>query len=203
MSKRIIEELQTCMDVIRNLTVSLGQENEQAQTVIRDLLEGVQAAQSILESMVEDREAGSEPTNLVEVIERAARFALATRDFDIDWQLDTPLAIVSVDPGRLWDVILNLVLNAFDADAHSLTIRLESRERAHRVEIEDDGTGVPEHLRQRIFDPGVSTKGQARGQGLSISRATIESFGGTLELAAARSGTGARFVIDLPAVTLE
>lgn len=199
MVKRLSDELQSCLNLIRELSESLGDESEQTEVVLRELLARAEAARTALLRMVAIRDADAEPTNLVEVLERAARFALATRDLDIEWQLDTPLAIVAADPGRLWDVVLNLILTAVDAKARSLVIRLESTEKRHRVEIEDDGTDVAAADRARLFDS--TAVGRSR-RSLNGARDIIESFGGDIELTAPVEKPGVRLVISLPAVTL-
>jgi signal transduction histidine kinase len=71
--------------------------------------------------------------------------------------------------------------------------------RGDRVELalEDDGPGVPEALRARLFEPFFSTKARAGGLGLAITRRLVEDAGGTLELEA-RAPTGSRFAVRLP-----
>jgi two-component system OmpR family sensor kinase len=65
--------------------------------------------------------------------------------------------------------------------------------------VEDDGPGVPEDLRERVFERfvrGEGDRGSSSGLGLSIVRAVVESHGGTVALEDARPG--ARFVVRLP-----
>jgi signal transduction histidine kinase len=66
------------------------------------------------------------------------------------------------------------------------------------ISVADDGTGIPESIRERVFEPFFTTKdvGRGTGQGLSISRAMIERHGG--ELSFESSGRGTTFYIRLP-----
>ena len=78
---------------------------------------------------------------------------------------------------------------------------MKALEDGHRVRIEvsDTGPGVPASLRERIFEPFVTTKevGKGTGLGLSVCRGLVEAAGGRLELDASYA-PGAKFVIELP-----
>jgi two-component system CitB family sensor kinase/CitB family two-component system sensor histidine kinase MalK len=66
-----------------------------------------------------------------------------------------------------------------------------------RVELQDNGPGIPAALRSRIFDFGVSTKGAGRGRGLAIVRESVESQGGRIEVSST-SNAGTTFTLTLP-----
>jgi signal transduction histidine kinase len=116
-----------------------------------------------------------------------------------------PQALVS--PGRLAQVVVNLLLNAADAMAGKGTIVVACEEAEHKVTltVSDEGPGVAGENRRKIFDPFFTTKpvGQGTGLGLPVSRSIVESFGGTLELAPAVAGQGAKFVLTLPSASGE
>ena len=117
---------------------------------------------------------------------------------------------VHVSPQRLTQVLLNLLLNAAaalgerpDRPARALTVRASlSSESIARIEVEDNGPGVPVDLRERIFDPFVTTKdvGSGTGLGLAVCRSIIEGAAGRIYVDADYTG-GARFVVELPAMT--
>jgi two-component system NtrC family sensor kinase len=99
-------------------------------------------------------------------------------------------------------VFLNLINNAVEAVTRDGQIRLSVRPAGGGVEVAvaDDGPGIPEPLRARIFDPFVSTKtGSPRnaGLGLAICRETMGALGGRLELKG-DSERGATFVAWFP-----
>lgn len=106
-------------------------------------------------------------------------------------------------PDSLQQVLLNLVLNARDAMVECEDKRLEITGRHENgcvvVDVEDGGSGVPEALQERIFDPFFSTKppGSGTGMGLAVSRQIIEGLNGTL-VCENRAGQGAKFTITLP-----
>ena len=67
------------------------------------------------------------------------------------------------------------------------------------VAIEDSGPGIPEDVRQHLFEPFVTTKSGGRGLGLSLVARIIEDHGGVIEVTDASAGPGTRFTVYLPA----
>jgi signal transduction histidine kinase len=109
-----------------------------------------------------------------------------------------------VVPSRLVQVLVNLMMNAADAMAGrgTIVVSCEVENRRVLVSVADEGPGIDKALRRKVFDPFFATKpvGQGSGLGLSVSRSIVESFSGTLELAPAVEGQGAKFVLSLPGV---
>ena len=66
--------------------------------------------------------------------------------------------------------------------------------------IEDSGQGIPEELRERIFEPFVSTKQHGTGLGLAVSYGIMERHQGSLSLIPPRYGDGACFELVLPLI---
>ena len=92
--------------------------------------------------------------------------------------------------------------NAIEAAAGPVQVALTSRHAGDAVEVQvvDDGPGVPEELRDRLFEPYFTTKTSGTGLGLAICRRLVEAHGGSIRLDATRPGE-TRFVIRLPAST--
>ncbi len=105
-----------------------------------------------------------------------------------------------VESAKFSQVLLNLGLNALDAVQLGGHIWLRAEGGADggwRIAVCDDGPGVPEAEKERIFEPFYSGKSEGTGLGLLISRKIVESYGGSLR-AADRPGGGACFEIHLP-----
>jgi len=104
---------------------------------------------------------------------------------------------VQADPGRLRQVLANLLLNAAQAGAAAIELRGEQAGSQARLEIRDDGRGIEGALRSHIFDPFASGRAGGVGLGLAISRRIVERHGGALRLLEA-DGPGAAFELTLP-----
>ena len=113
-----------------------------------------------------------------------------------------PLSFVA-DRVQIQQVLLNLLLNAFDAVAEneSGSRRIEVLARASRasvsVEVTDSGRGMDESTLARIFQPFFTTKPGGMGLGLSISQTIVAAHGGTLSARSA-PGMGTTFRMELP-----
>ncbi len=105
------------------------------------------------------------------------------------------------DHAKLLQVMVNLLRNALQVSSSGDEVRLDAVETPEGLAlgVEDDGPGVPAEVREHLFDPFVSTKGEhGVGIGLYMSRLVAEHHGGVLRLSPTRSGRGARFELLLP-----
>jgi signal transduction histidine kinase len=104
-------------------------------------------------------------------------------------------------PGKLNQVFMNLLSNAFHAVQGNgdVWIRTRSGEGVVEVEIEDNGVGIPKENLKRIFEPFFTTKpvGQGTGLGLSISYGIVEQHGGKIQVASIPQ-KGTAFTVRLP-----
>ncbi|HZE74973.1 MAG TPA: HAMP domain-containing sensor histidine kinase [Gemmatimonadales bacterium] len=125
-------------------------------------------------------------------------------DFDQSGALATALPAVRGVEDRLAHALLNLLMNAHEALAGGVgtTIRVSARVvaggRMVELAMEDDGPGVSAAVRDRLFQPFVTTK-QGRpltGLGLAVTRMLVEEAGGAVRHEP--TGSGAKFVVELP-----
>ncbi|MBK1784611.1 GAF domain-containing sensor histidine kinase [Prauserella cavernicola] len=105
------------------------------------------------------------------------------------------------DSDRLVQVFTNLLANAVKASPRGSPVRLESSCSEHTVEVHviDEGPGVPEDLRERVFEPFVQADSthteQGAGLGLTITRGIVQAHGGHVAVA---KGPGSAFTVTLP-----
>lgn len=145
--------------------------------------------------------------SLSKLIEEASALALIgekDRQVDVRLALDPAADAVYADRVQVQQVLLNLIRNGIDAmqDGNSrrraLLITSEVTEEGwSRVSVADTGPGIADEVRERLFQPFMTTKPQGMGVGLSISRSIIEAHGGRI-WAEANPGGGALFRFTLP-----
>jgi signal transduction histidine kinase len=109
------------------------------------------------------------------------------------------------DAARISQAVLNLVSNGIDAaaeDGGSVTIRLVTDASSVRVQVDDNGPGISEQMRDRAFEPFTTTKPQGKGTGLglAITRQIIDDHGGVVSLTDRPNRKGARAELLLPLV---
>jgi C4-dicarboxylate-specific signal transduction histidine kinase len=107
---------------------------------------------------------------------------------------------ISVERYRLYQVLLNLLRNAFQATeaGDKITVRTYQSRQGPVIEVEDEGSGMSSETLESIFDPFYSTKGEGgMGLGLHLCRVAVERQGGRIECES-KLGTGTTFRIHLP-----
>jgi signal transduction histidine kinase len=104
------------------------------------------------------------------------------------------------------DILTNLILNAIEATSGGghVVVQLEANGTKCYVVIEDDGSGIPAEIKERVLQPFFTTKPLGTGLGLAIVQKRVEELGGSLEWTSpARDGIGTRFNVALPMSTNE
>jgi two-component system, NtrC family, sensor kinase len=123
---------------------------------------------------------------------------------ELVWQPGADLPAVEADPNELEQVLIHLVDNAVHAagsEGH-VTIRTGTTEDEVMLQVADDGPGIPDDFRDRIFDPFFSTRpsGEGTGLGLAVSSGIVQKFGGSIEVDTTRR-KGTTMTVRLPAAS--
>jgi signal transduction histidine kinase len=109
---------------------------------------------------------------------------------------------IEADPEQLKQAVLNLAINGLDAVDRGGSVRIATAARDGVVEmcVRDNGEGIPDELRARVFEPFFSTKPPEKGTGLGLALChdLVRENGGEIELKASTVGVGSEFVIRLP-----
>src|ERR1044072_5710578 len=128
------------------------------------------------------------------------------RGLEYEVKLDTePGHYTCGSASELREVFVNMIVNAVDAMPRGGKLLITCRRIEDRLQLHfvDNGMGMPEDVRQKIFEPFFSTKGaHGTGLGLSVSYSIIERHSGSISVVS-EPGSGANFTIDLPAVVAE
>lgn len=143
----------------------------------------------------------SDINTLVE--ETAALLKQESREQDITIRIEkgADIPLCNFDYNQIKQVLLNLVINAFDAVDRSGTVEIRTRSDNGTVllSVEDDGRGISEEDMNNIFNPFFTTKTRGTGLGLAISKKIAKEHGG--ELLIKRLSQGSRFTLSLPVKT--
>jgi two-component system, NtrC family, sensor kinase len=172
--KVIVRETLRCRDIVKNLLDFARQETPDLEKL-------------------NPNEVVDQSLNLIEKLPQFRNIELVVKKGD-------KMPPILGDPRQLQQVILNFLMNSTEAMRGKGKIKLTTRyDRRHDrcvIMVEDSGPGIPENLRDKIFEPFFSTKG-TNGLGLAVSWGIVERHKGTIEVEMSDSG-GALFRIVLP-----
>ncbi|WP_416896863.1 MAG: two-component system sensor histidine kinase NtrB [Minwuia sp.] len=197
------------------LEAGLEEDDRELTGLIIDEVQRIVALVDRMEAFSDPRPSERKGCNIHQVLERVKKVAESGFGKSVRFieNYDPSLPMVLGNQDQLIQVFMNLVKNGCEAapdgkgeitlsTAYRHGVRLAVPGSAERVElplevtIADNGPGVPEDLRQHMFDPFVSTKPSGTGLGLALVAKTINDHGGIIEYDA--SGRGAVFRIYLP-----
>jgi signal transduction histidine kinase len=148
-------------------------------------------------------------TTVQQVVQDAIGLAdrkLTRRATALTLDIPSDLPPIHGDHHQLCQLVTNLLLNACEAQSGggAVHIRAETREAdgderpaTVALHVSDDGPGIPDEIRDRIFNPFFSTKPQGSGLGLAIVRKIVDAHEGWIDVTAA-SGRGTTFTVTLP-----
>jgi len=155
------------------------------------------------------------PDDLNRIISEAMSRYAGSDDVEFESELDPDLPIVELDPEQMGRALTNLIDNAVAAVRRRLEIEGEGATgrvslrsaydpllQSVRLEVADNGVGIPQQDRRRVFEPYFSTKDHGTGLGLAIVSRIVSDHHGYIRVQE-NEPRGARFVLELPATRAE
>ncbi|MEQ9423546.1 MAG: ATP-binding protein [Cyclobacteriaceae bacterium] len=218
-NKELIDELKEA--VAKN-------DQEEVKAIFDDLTDNEEKvshhgkrAEGIVKSMLQHSRIGSgqkELTDINALCDEYLRlayhgFRAKDKSFNADYkaELDPDLPKIKVVPQDIGRVLLNLINNAFQAvssprhserseESPKVIVATKKSKEGIRITVTDNGSGIPEDIKDKIFQPFFTTKptGEGTGLGLSMSYDIVtKGHGGELKVESAQS-EGTRFIVELP-----
>ncbi len=187
----------------------------EAPDAIKQAMEGVDRISSIVKAMKGFSHPGTESKVLVNINELIENTVIVSRNVwkyvsDVQTDYDITLPDVLCLPAQFNQIILNLIVNAAHAieekfgkeNGKNGLIRIVTRQKDNNViiEISDNGSGIPDEIKNKIFNPFFTTKevGKGTGQGLSIARdIVVNKHKGSIDFNSVK-GKGTTFKIVIP-----
>lgn len=193
-SVTLLEAPEPDLAKLRGALARAGDQALRAGDIIKRLREFV--AKGETEHTLED------PAKIMEEASALALVGVKDQDVRVDLRLPRNVGQVIIDKIQIQQVALNLIRNAIDAMAEAPRRELEIRVQREddlfiRISVADTGPGLDPGVRERLFQPFVTTKVAGMGVGLSICRTIIEAHGGHI-WAEDKVGGGAIFAFTLP-----
>ena len=203
----VIKESAGWMEMIVNKEPDMPRK-EHLLKALGKIDKGVERARRITHQLlgfVQKNDSAISPVNLSELLEETMRLT-AREALNKGVELAKELAgrenaTIYSDPYQLRQVLLNLISNAVYAAPQEgrVALRLAGTENSVRIDIEDDGEGIPAENLEKIFEPFFTTKapGKGTGLGLFVSKGIVQRLGGKLSVVS-RVGRGTVFTVTLP-----
>jgi PAS domain S-box-containing protein len=197
----------TAQRLIDHGDVDLGELRDVLSDIVAD---GRRAGEVIrgIQHMVKKGRPGRQRVDLNDVVTNVARMVnpnAILRSCNLETLLEPNLPDIEANPVQLQQVLLNLIINAFDAvqdtpvGRRKVVVATERNgDGTIRTSVRDYGTGIPEEMRERVFEQFFTTKANGVGMGLAIARSIVKSHGGSIAVENVDGG-GACFHLTFPA----
>lgn len=181
---------QTDPGEVAAMVQDIADEVDRLEGIMRDFLHLARPDPARVEA-VEVRE-------LLESVARLVEGPCRAQNVEFAWECAASVW-AAADPSQLKQVLLNLVLNAQQAmpQGGRLDLRCLAPDDGVRIEVSDTGPGIPEGIRDKMFQPFFSTKKEGTGLGLSICRRLVEQMHGSIDFIT-EPGKGTTFIVRLP-----
>jgi signal transduction histidine kinase len=207
----IAHEVRTPLGILRGSAQMLGRTLPAGDPHQRELVDMIVGEVDRLDRVVggltelaKPRPPTVESAPLAPLLERAAEFVAGQAGAAaVAVRLERPAApcVARCDPEQIYQVVLNLLVNALQAQPHGGEIRLRTlagEDGRVGFEVSDDGPGIAPEVRAHVFAPFFTKREGGTGLGLALVERIVRAHGGTVTVAST-PGRGATFRVELPA----
>ena len=143
----------------------------------------------------------AQESNIKTIVEEMIAKQKLSPEFKVAVDVDDDAQRIIADPDYLKRIISNLILNAIQAmpNGGKLTIRCNRDNKSGELllTIQDTGVGIPDDVKDKVFEPMFTTKSKGQGFGLAVVKRMTEKLGGTVTFES-KHGKGTRFIVRLP-----
>lgn len=193
----IREELRENRDIteINKYAEQIITETNRAKNIVKNLLEFSRQHQSVYE-WVDINQIVEDSITLITIQKKPDNISII-RNYGKD------IPIIKIDPEKIKEALINIIINALDAMAENGTLEIQTtvdhRKQRVSISISDTGSGIPDDILGHIFEPFFTTKpaGEGTGLGLSVTYGIVKQHNGDITVET-KVGAGTRFTILLP-----
>jgi two-component system, NtrC family, sensor histidine kinase HydH len=207
----VAHEVRTPLGILRSSAQLLGRmvpkERPEAEELLGTIIGEVDRLDRVIAELLQlarPHEPLIEPTLLAPVLSRALDLVepqAREKQLALHRELDAEQRPAQCDPDQIYQVALNLIVNAVQIlrRGGSITVRTASAGNGRvAFEVSDDGPGIPADLREQIFTPFFTTRDGGTGLGLALVQRVVQAHKGRVTVAS-QVGRGTTFRVELPA----
>jgi len=192
-------DLGLILSYIEAIQMMLDDPDQEIMSFMNSALASIERMANLLKNLGKPQDVRE--VDIVEFIQEIANEAQeAEKDLTIAIGYSNDTSPIKIAAGSLFALVfMNLFRNSAQHAGEKPVIDVSVAKKSDRINItvSDNGPGVPEQFRKRLFSRGTSSKGEAGGLGLYLCRQIVEGTGGTINLIP--DAEGATFIIDIPA----
>ena len=199
-----VANVRNCLEVIRRRSGDDGETRQFADLAIEELMRMHALAENLLD-LNRPRDAAGALCEPAAVVREVSELLALDGSTAVTIHTEKPAIKAAIGPDSLKQVLLNLARNSREAAVGgraTLKITVGTVRDVVRIDVADEGPGIPENLLSRIFDPFFSTKTAVHGVGLGlfVAEGLVRSVGGSLTARNRTPERGALFRIEIPSV---
>ena len=201
MAQQVAHEIKNPLTPMK-LTLQMMQREknlDELQDMSKHLLEEIEGLTSIAEAFSRFAQMPSLRLETHDVSYLSNRAIALYSDRGVQFHSDGPI-YASVDKEQWSRIIHNLIKNALQSVPEDrqpeIMVRIQKKRGQGIISVSDNGTGIPDEMKERVFEPNFTTKSSGMGLGLAMVRNLIQNFGGTIAFENGKQG--AVFIITIP-----